>query len=730
MMFPYFGQDSFIAYSYQQAMQQLKGETPYRLIVLLCELNYDANEEKRDMQELAGIDFAKKFRLNGINIPIVFVSFLSRKQVYANKPERGIVNTIGHCFLRLPCSRPELEAAATSIRPLNEIEAHDIIYNYCSLNGVVRALMHLLTNIKSEFLDGAVATEELQGKIRQLVVQLHQAFNESADSALYTLDHRFAEIGPNNIAEACRYIEDIGSQLIERKGIDQSERPKLKAKGKWKMLLLDDELTPGHPLFQRLDEREVDYIHVRSVEEGRAVVNQESKLSLVVSDYRLEEEKDGLKVHQPVQGYQFLKELIDDRPVYLRLAALSSLPRKFLIESFKYYGIRVEIFSKKDYFEKNNIDLLCDELVELGNENAEIISRSPRLTSETWQYFEPFYRYHRNSPAYVANENYISERAKVYCDGIQRGHYMFNLSGYKSLNLNGNKSKPENGRIFHIFLEKCICRRVALWYSQYNRGAGLKDVHMIIQGASYTGDFSAVTPRNQININLALSMEEYPWNMTIEEKRWLNLEMRIINTDDIEHYEEQLLNQLADQLTEWLEQRELKDDLNPLPAYRANFRMLKTFLYKLHLQIFEKNELIRGLEKLFIHWEIYELQKPLTKNAALFKSYVKYFRTCRLPYSKVFKQNAVVVINNKEEFCQTLLQDIVEIIPPQEHDDFKANVYIFYYNSQDGGHLYQTKREWRDALLLFHKEEMAKLKGDKVEFDEIKAYKALKPTDE
>ncbi len=323
----------------------------YTSLVVLCELNWKYSGEMATLQSFQGIELVKRFRREGVTLPIIFTSFLSRKQVYANKLERGIINAVGHDFIQLPYALQQLKKEEPKVQRLNELEMYDIVHNYCSLGGVIKMLLHSLSGLQGALNNPAAKPESVRSKIRDAIIQAHQVFGKDSSSTLAEFDSKFTSITINNLNKAIRFAEETGNELVELYAAEEESNSKLKAKGNWKLLLLDDEITEKHILIDKLKERDVQVICCRNAHEADKIINKETLLSLVISDYRLEDEVDGVNVQQPIQGYQFLKDISDHKPGYLRLAALSSLPRRFLMESFKHYGLRVEIFSKKDYLE-------------------------------------------------------------------------------------------------------------------------------------------------------------------------------------------------------------------------------------------------------------------------------------------------------------------------------------------------------------------------------------------
>ncbi len=564
----------------------------YDGILILCELNRNDKNESINMRDLYGIKLAQSLRLKGITAPILFTSFLSRKQVYNNKPEREIINTIGHDFIQLPVHINKFIGSVKKIKPLTDLELYDIQNSYCRKDGMIRELTHRLSNIK--YFDFKIKSkEEIKLDIEKAVYSIADLYNENPNIFLNGLWNKHCEVNEKNINEVISKIGAYGEDIIREKSpvsiSDVTSNNK-----RWELLWLDDEASSDHKLMSYLKEKHVKAILCSSGEVAVKYLEEDfrkdNKVGVVLTDYRLYEIVNEVKVHQKIQGYTFLKNIADSGKM-IRLAALSALPRKFLLHSFKNFNIRTEIFSKRDYLEDDNtIRVLCDELIEIGNENEEAILRLPRITSEYWKFFEPFYAYHRNSNDYYNNENYISEKSKIYCEGlIQNDHeYKFQLTGYtvalgrdmpttEAREKNNSKLKdqkrkggkkysieeklstykdPSKGKYFDEFINKMICRRVAIWYTQHNPSYSLRDVHRILKGKNYLGTETDLAAKNQINTNLALKLSEFPWNMTIEEKNWLVYEMKMIGINEKEKQEDTLLAFFSNQIVGWLEQHE------------------------------------------------------------------------------------------------------------------------------------------------------------------------------
>lgn len=720
----------------------------FTCIIILCEVNNPDDNQQLKNYDLQGIDLAKELRRDGIKTPIIFTSFLSKKQVYNNKLDRSIINTIGHGFVRLPFMQERFDTVMANLNELNELELYDIVHNYCNLAGIVKMLLHSLNGLQSVTLITDNEKKDIRKKISAAITQVHELFRQDSSLVISEFDTLFKDLTAENLNEAIRFVENIGIELVESFAPTKNGRTLIKAVGGWSMLLLDDEITLSHPFVQRLKERNINVLCAKNADAANLYLGSDTKIVLVLSDYRLETEEDGLMIHQGIQGYQFLKQLSDERPGYLRLAALSSLPRKFLMQSFRHFGIRVEIFSKKDYLENaSTLEILCDELVDLGNENNEAIVRLPRITSETWEVFEPYYRHHRNSINYMSGENYISQRSREYCEGILKNEYTFNLDGYTALNFDAKKAKitgvndetgnePSiNQKYYKIFLEKCICRRVAIWYTQNNTDWQLKDVLKVIKGNNYTGEEKETTAKNQINYNLALSLAEYPWNMTLEEKQWLVFQMAIKDIELIEKQEAALLMQCFESIERWTGNHFLENDLVVNPAfipffrdgqarYGANFKIFKSFLHQLYLYIINKDDLIKSLQRDLILL-IEQISKTgQSANSILFKAYLEFYRK-QLMATKSLDKGAKISIGSSEAFFTEIVGRVIPKIPENQRDEFKGTAAIFYWDNLENQ--FTSTKHWEDALMEAHYDNIRKWSSFGVmEYDERKSLKKHK----
>ncbi|MCB0415396.1 MAG: hypothetical protein KDD50_13760, partial [Bdellovibrionales bacterium] len=182
----------------------------------------------------------------------------------------------------------------------------------------------------------------------------------------------------------------------------------------WKVLWLDDEENKESPLYRELVKRlgsEDKVIMCESYEEAVQYWEADKaygEISLVICDYRLKN-KDGFPTSK--QGYDFMKYLANDGRSVGKIA-YSGLKRKFLIESFRHYGIQINIYSKIDFNQHNADDLafLSDEIIRLGDSHWLEINNAPQASE--WVTIAPTKKKKKNGFSFYSFQNHVSRLFK------------------------------------------------------------------------------------------------------------------------------------------------------------------------------------------------------------------------------------------------------------------------------------------------------------------------------
>ncbi|NKQ38835.1 MAG: hypothetical protein HF967_05075, partial [Methanosarcinales archaeon] len=513
-----------------------------------------------------------------------------------------------------------------------------------------------------------------------------------------------------------------------------SEINTIKRKKPWSILFLDDEIDKSHNLIVEL-EKQVEKVYcVQNVIDAENILKRNVEeglhISLVVSDYRLFETDKPLKVHQPKQGYKFLMETSTEYP-YLGLVAFSSLSRKFLLQSFKRMGMRVDVYSKKDYFiSDTTLKILVDEFVDKGNEAFDAIVRLPRLSSPNWKNFEPFYAYHRRSLDYLADEQYISNKAKSYCINHQEGNTFFDLTDYTT-ELKGKSKTPDNPKFFKEYLEKMICRRSILWYSRVYSSEPInspKEIIEFLQGTNYNSQMSENTPTNQINTNLALRLTEYPWNTTIEEKEWLINQMGTDRKkiEDVENKENEILSFAEQEIVKlitnqncqpntfvnckmWLSEAASTQNISKNKDIAETVIKIKNRLLKTInsvktepplIQILQDKKIVKDVQcKSILHQykSLIDLFYYLTR----LKNYVENYNNSLIPGDEGADIESIrheIILKAKKEFLSKGTND------NSNEYDLIASIYDFFGELNKKGEYPKTEAAYYSSFKVFYKE--------------------------
>jgi len=535
-------------------MNSLKG------IIILCELNYNEKGESIKLQDFYGLKLAKEIRLRDVKTPILFTSFLSRKQIYSNKPEREIINTVGHDFIQLPVKPEMFIESLRNLNPLNSLELYDIQNSFCSKAGMVSELTHSLGDIKTK------TNVDKKEVIIDIIMKISNIYNENPTELINEIE-AISDTSAN-LDRLIRKVQAYGDKLISIYS-PQSTIEINRENRNWKILWLDDEVSREHILIKKMKEFGIDVIlfsdTLNAIEYLEDDWKGKNEIRVVIADYRLYEEKEGVKVHQKIQGYTFLKDIASSGHM-IRLAALSHLPRKFLLYSFKNFNIKIDVFSKSDYLKDDNtIDLLCKELVQLGDENEEAIFSMPDYASG-WKHLKDTYVLYRNCPEYTYIENKISDKAKKFAT-------YYDSNGKFPEPIPFNKAPFNPGKNIEKTIEKFqhywLGRRLAIWLGCIKNLSNKVIAETLKQKSC--SDYKQV-----ISQYLGLRIEDYPFGITIEEKNWLHYQMEVPIYEDFD-YSKSILNKLQGLLIEYLKEIKVlnsKITLNDSHNFRLNYKAI------------------------------------------------------------------------------------------------------------------------------------------------------------
>jgi hypothetical protein len=415
-------------------------------IIVLCELDIDSNDCHINKTSFYGIQLVQDLRRRRVLNKVLFVSFLPRDYYVKNVFNYKIMTFPGHSFLQLPITFVEWQSQFKKIRPINDMALYDMIHHACGVEGIINETIH---HIQGKLLINNSATEEIKTECEKLIKAIALLLNKSVG------DHTPIDYNkPNFLDDVKNKCNDLVSGNKESKTVEHKVLPKWK---KWKVLWLDDDkLENLRPLIHELKERNVDVIlkanYVEALDEWEQDKKLTQEICYIISDFRLESEDFSLGK----QGYDFLKDIAHQN-TGVGLMAYSALTRKFLIESFSKFGVKLATYSKLDFklSDAAHVNFLADQIIIAGDEHWLYRNNQPQASSESkwWDSIRPIYLKYKNSLEYYTHQvqlgqkinEEITELQKINRDDIK------NIWAYKLKNTYSpptNETPPTNEKTF------------------------------------------------------------------------------------------------------------------------------------------------------------------------------------------------------------------------------------------------------------------------------------------
>ncbi|MDO5980910.1 hypothetical protein [Flavivirga spongiicola] len=377
-------------------------------LVVLCELDISSSKETVSRKDFYGVSFVQELRRKNYMNKVLFVSFLHEDYYKTRVLNSKIMFFPGHGFIQLPTSSTEWIDEFECFEALSDLSLYDVKNHCCGIEQVIEERFHSLT---PKFNVTKKLTPSLISEGNELVKLIYDSLNKPLPKLDSVLNIDVSGI------EALRSLRRLCEIVLPESTTEESKKllPKWKH---WKVLWLDDEENEESPLFKELVSRlgsEEKVILCKTFRD--AVYEWEAdkafrEIALVICDYRLKKE-DGTPAKK--QGYDFMKYLSETERNVGKIA-YSGLKRKFLIESFKYYGIQINIYSKIDFnqYEKYDLAFLTDEIVRLGDDHWIEINNGPQATE--WANLASTYHKLKNGFSFYTYQNHVSRLVKQNLD--------------------------------------------------------------------------------------------------------------------------------------------------------------------------------------------------------------------------------------------------------------------------------------------------------------------------
>ena len=515
----------------------------YTAIIILCEISQNENNEAVNRKTLYGIELAKQLRLNGIRLPFIFTSFLSRKEVLTQHPQSDILRFVGHGFVQLPASPQDFVDEAGRLELLTPLAIKDIQLFACHPDGIVNAKIHQIPYLSEKLAKTGPAY--VKQELISCIKDVFSAFQENSEPFLYEFESKFSLINESNVESAIKTVIDIANDQIKEYKRKMGEPVTNSREKPWKLLLLDDELDKESKLVKALEENGVSVICTTTADEAIKVLEKDDilrgKIPLVLTDYRLfEQAKDGVTVQQKKQGYIFLKD-IGEKFYSKAITAIvySGMARQFLLDNLNNFKIKTEKYSKRDFKPSDSgaINYLVSRIIELGNQNYETLLAFP-LGNQGWKnHLHQYYLQYRSLPDYESRESEICDYCKQWLEQFRN-----NLNPLTPM-IKGDsfqaRLKDSEEQTMDRFISYYKTRRLAQYlylYFEFKKSQNSRNDVAAVLMPGYKPGIKQTSINGFFSQVLGLSVTEFPFGATIEELYWFEHVLGITVLDDYRRF--------------------------------------------------------------------------------------------------------------------------------------------------------------------------------------------------
>ena len=526
-----------------------------KYIIVLSELTWDINSNELSPSHHNGLSIIRYFRLIlKLKVPTFIISKYPESELLRD-PKNMIINAVGHRYMKINPFKTfdiEKELLSSYFPPLNDMQLTDLIYNYCNSKGQVGEIIHKLKGEIAEIINSNALKDY---KIRQSISVFQKGLDDVSkiipDSDVYhgliqNIVNEFRITLENNYSLAEIFLQKHEENLFSL--VEETEVSPVPKKNHhdWKVLFLDDELDSINPIKKTLEENGVSVILCSNIDEAQKIIEDDEKtqenhtvnsITVVISDYRLFE--PGTKKHQSRQGYDFIFDTAK-RDRLTSFVALSGLGRQFLLESFRKYNLRVEVYSKDDLrTSERNRQIFAENIIQLGDSQYDAVCS--QSTSMGWNNDgkKRFYIEHRQRQDYYETEKLLSDDARRYINHFTYMHQKGALIGHKPINelQTSLQNKEFTNKNIDIFRKILYARRLVLWL-YHIVGLDSESIYLLLTTGETLNLQNRIEPEEvgnntkQLMGKLCIKLTDYPKGILIEERSWFKYQMDV-DIDDL-----------------------------------------------------------------------------------------------------------------------------------------------------------------------------------------------------
>lgn len=340
-----------VAHSENELINFLKEEEKLLGFLILCELSWCLGHVDQTLSSMSGIELSKQLRVKQSKEPILFVSFLTRKQILTiNSEQFKIISVTCSEFFQLSRDIP-IQIWIKLIKgskKLSEVGLIDVNMHYIKPQNMLAELKHDISKKRnSPPIDSTLFFEQTKEKI----ALIYSKPLPTKIISLFDLPHETNEEFNMKLGKICTELDDLKLETDSDNYGSSQDGYDQKPKCKFKCLILDDEKDSDprfNNLFKSLEIAGFEIVQDKNSNIGfkdsdiaLQAVEEDIKndIDVIISDYRLWKNEENILIHQTIQGYDFVTECVKFGRTY-SYVVLSALDRNFLMEPIGVHKVR------------------------------------------------------------------------------------------------------------------------------------------------------------------------------------------------------------------------------------------------------------------------------------------------------------------------------------------------------------------------------------------------------
>lgn len=363
----------------------------YDSIIMLSELEWN----NAAYSKLYGIELIKDdVRLKEINLPVLFLSFLSREQILKHDDSKQIISTyaLGNHFIQLPffASDKDIELFK-AMQPVPSEEMEDNL-NFVAFDKIVSTIRH---DVNKNNIEGC------KKRLKNIVKKrgLRDKFEVKIDECSTVVE----------VKNICDEIEP----KVKSKGSDMST---VESDSEYKVLLLEDEdIEDIDALIKEAKVSKLTITHCRKTTEAYKIIEEDknNEFLVILVDFRIWDNPDtdfAHKIMTEKQGYRFIDDVVKLGRRYT-FVSFSELPRAFRLRIASTSNTRVIPKEKNlSLSSKEQRKVLLNDIIHLAEETKDSLA----LNASDKEVFVRFYNTAASMKSWEDNKKYIDDKSLEY----------------------------------------------------------------------------------------------------------------------------------------------------------------------------------------------------------------------------------------------------------------------------------------------------------------------------